>query len=152
MIPALVDIPSAPWKVLPPGVHTATLADVETFFSTNHPRRDLFMGLVDGAKALMKAKVQFLYLDGSFVTGKPIPSDYDACWDPARVDISLLDPTFLDFSNKRAVQKAKYKGEFFPFNIDAGNGKIFLDFFQTEKFTGKQKGILKIDLSNESFQ
>jgi hypothetical protein len=152
MLPALVDISGAPWKVLPQGVHQATLSEVENFFSTNHQRRELCNGLMEAAKALSKANVQYLYLDGSFVTGKPIPGDYDACWDPTTVDITLLDPVFLDFSKMRANQKAKYKGEFFPFNLDAGNGKVFLDFFQEERHTGKQKGIIKIDLSKESFK
>jgi hypothetical protein len=35
MIPALVPVKGAPWDVLPPGVHLATLAQVATTFATN---------------------------------------------------------------------------------------------------------------------
>lgn len=153
MIPALVKLPGAPWKVLPPGVHSASLSEVESCFATNPHRRKLFEGLVCAAKALSKANVQLIYLDGSFITGKPMPSDYDGCWDPTGVDPELLDPVFRDFDNGRANQKAKYKGEFFPSIAIAviSTGQIFEEFFQVEKFTGGKKGIILIDLTNESF-
>ncbi len=48
-------------------------------------------------------------------------------------------------------QKFLFQGEFFPFGIDAGTGKTFLEFFQTDRFSGEQKGILIIDLSLENF-
>ena len=64
----------------------------------------------------------------------------------------FLDPVFLDFDNKRANQKTKYEGEFFPFHFDAGTGQAFIDFFQTETFTGQKKGIVLIDLKSESFE
>ncbi|NOY73687.1 MAG: hypothetical protein GXP14_15200 [Gammaproteobacteria bacterium] len=152
MIPSLKELSGAPWKVLPPGVHPAWLAEVRECFAINPHRRDLFNGLMRAAKTLAEANVQYMYLDGSFVTGKPIPGDYDACWDHRGVIHNLLDPVFLDFDNKRANQKAKYKGEFFPFHIDAGTGQAFIDFFQTETFTGQKKGILLIDLKSESFE
>ncbi|MDH5548196.1 MAG: hypothetical protein OEZ43_21710 [Gammaproteobacteria bacterium] len=151
MIPDLVNLTGAPWKVLPPNIHQASLREVEQSFATNPHRRGLFQGLVEALRALSVAGCRYVFLDGSYVTGKPKPGDYDACWNPTGVDVKLLDPVFLDFKNKRANQKAKYKGEFFPFHLDAGNGQAFIDFFQTESFTGKQKGIVLIDLSQESF-
>ena len=48
----------------------------------------------------------------------------------------------------RANQKRKYLGEFFP--LLYSNGQAFLDFFQTEKYTGNSKGILLINLSREA--
>jgi len=152
MLPSLIPLTGAPWKILPPGTHLATLQDVSDSFTFNHRRRELFKGLVLAAKALAFANVKYIYLNGSFVTGKDIPGDYDACWDPDGVVVEHLDPVFLDFDNKRANQKAKYGGEFFPFNIDAGTGEVFIDFFQTEKYTGKKKGIVQIDLASESFE
>jgi len=140
MIPALVELAGAPWKVLPTGVHQATLSHIGDTFATNGRRRKLYKGLVDASKSLAKAHVRYIYLDGSFVTEKDIPGDYDACWDPTDVDHKLLDPVFLDFKNNRANQKTKFEGEFFPFNINAGNGQIFLDFFQTEKIRERRKG------------
>jgi hypothetical protein len=54
---------------------------------------------------------------------------------------------FLDFSNSRARQKARLRGEFFPAELPEGlTGKTFLEFFQTDKETGAPKGIVGLDL------
>jgi hypothetical protein len=151
MIPKLIDLNNSPWKVLPQGVHSATLTEVAKMYAINPHRRSLFDGLRKGAEALAAAGCKFLYLDGSYVTAKPKPGDYDACWDPTGVSPQHLDPVFLNFDNQRHAQKVKFKGEFFPFMLDAGTGQTFLDFFQTDRFSGEQKGILSIDLSIESF-
>ena len=91
-----------------------------------------------------------LYLDGSYVTGKPIPGDYDVCWDPVGVIGRLLPPVFRDFSNGRAAQKAAYGGEFFPSSAVSNTvGKTFLEFFQNERFSGKRKGILEVELTTD---
>jgi len=82
------------------------------------------------------------------VTGKPRPADFDSCWDPSGVDIAKLDPVFLLFENGRAAQKAAFKGEFFPSSMMCKDvGQTFVDFFQLDRFTGKQKGIISIPLS-----
>lgn len=151
MIPDLDNLGASPWKALPPGIHSASLAEIEIAFATTPHRRKLFAGLVAAAESLAKAGCQSLYLDGSYVTGKPTPGDYDACWEPTGVNPTLLDPVFLDFSNKRQNQKNKYEGEFFPFGIQAAPGISFMDFFQTDRFTGLRKGIVLIDLRRESF-
>jgi len=88
-----------------------------------------------------------VYVDGSFVTTKPEPGDFDACWGLAGVDVELLDPVFLDFSRSRAQQNERFLGEFFPAELPEGaTGQTFLEFFQTDKETGKRKGILVLDL------
>jgi hypothetical protein len=148
MIPSLVTIaPSAPWPVLPPGIHDATMAEVSFTFATTPHRQWLFDGFVRAADALRIAGCGILYLDGSFTTGKPHPDDYDGCWDPNGIDFSILDPVLLDFSNKRAAQKRKYLGEMFPALALNGTSGTFLDFFQVEKFSGQPKGIIRISLA-----
>ncbi len=87
-----------------------------------------------------------MYLDGSFVTEKEHPNDFDGCWDPADVVASLLDPVLLDFTNKRAAQKLKYRGEMFIASAANAGTETFLSFFQKEKLTGASKGIVGIDL------
>lgn len=144
MIPKLVDIGS-PWKVLPPGVHDAPLQKIEDVFATNNHRIYLYNGFKGAVKALCKAGCKTIYLDGSFVTGKPLPRDYDACWCLSGVDLQKLDPVLLDFSNERAAQKQKYCGELFPTNTMACPSRFFLDFFQTDRFTGKAKGIIRLN-------
>ncbi len=151
MIPKLVSISGSPWDVLPPGVHPATLQEVELAFGYNQRRRVLLAGLIEGAAALAKAGCSTIFLDGSFVTAKPVPGDYDACWDPAGVVGSILDPVFGDFSDGRAHQKARFGGEYFPSSIvENGSGRTFLDFFQVEKHTGGRKGILTISVMTDA--
>jgi hypothetical protein len=147
MIPALIPIKGAPWDVLPPGVHPATFAEVAATYATNVKRRLLYNGLLCAAMALRDAGCGKLYLDGSYVTAKTIPGDYDGCWDPDGMNPAKLDPVFLDFSNKRQAQKDKYGGEFFPSSAQNAPQQTFLDFFQIEKFTGEANGILLIVLT-----
>ncbi len=92
----------------------------------------------------------FSAVDGSFVTAKSIPNDFDGCWSTEGVDfdlLNLIDPILLTFGNGRAAQKAKYLGELFPADTtEFGTGRTFLEFFQIDKETGDQKGIIAIDL------
>ena len=132
---------------LPPGIHVATLEEVEARFGASPHRRQLFRGLRAVAEVLRHAGCPALYLDGSFATGKDLPNDFDGCWDMYGVDPGLLDPTLLDFRNSRAAQKLHFGGELFPASSnEAGSGKTFLEFFQTDKDTGAAKGIVKIEL------
>ena len=81
------------------------------------------------------------------MTSKETPGDYDACWDPTGVDPLRLDPVLLRFEPGRATQKAKYGGELFIATARNGNpGPVMLDFFQHDKNSGRQKGIVAIDL------
>lgn len=145
MIPPLVSIDST-WKVLPPGIHEATLLDVKQSFATNAKRKTLYEGFVKGCEALKFAGCSIVYLDGSYITEKQSPGDFDVCWDPTGVDPAKLDPVLLDFSNMRKNQKMKYGGEFFPSSIKADGSRTFVDFFQIDKESGKEKGIIRIQL------
>jgi hypothetical protein len=48
------------------------------------------MGFKEAVKALRKAGCRKVFLDGSFITEKPIPGDFDVCWDCTEVDDSKL--------------------------------------------------------------
>lgn len=145
MLPDLVDIGSL-WDVLPPGIHEASLEEVESRFATNDHRRRLFDGFRGALDALRLAGCRTVYLNGSFVTGKPTPADFDACWDSTGVDAGRLDPVLLDFSDKRRAQKQKYRGELFPLGALAAPGSAFVEFFQTDSHTGRRKGIVRLRL------
>jgi hypothetical protein len=131
---------------LPAGIYWATRQEVQEHFGWNERRRELLTGLQQALESLQKAGCQTVYLNGSFVTSKDLPGDFDACWSWQGVDETKIDPVLLDFSNKRAAQKAKYGGELFPAEADAvGDGTTFSDFFQTSRLDGP-KGIIAIDL------
>ena len=145
MIPELVDTGSI-WKVLPLGVHDATLEEVEKHFATNKRRKQLFRGLQAACKSLKDAGCLTVYLDGSYVTSKELPNDYDLCWNTINVNSKKLDPIFLDFSNKRQKQKTKFGGEFFPSTAKADGSHYYIQYFQTDKENGTNKGIICINL------
>ena len=132
--------------MLPPGVHEATFSDIERCFVTNERRKTLYEGLLRGCQSLKSAGCALVYLDGSYVTEKPTPGDFDLCWDPTGVDPTELDPVLLDFDNRRRNQKQKYGGEFFPSSARADGSRTFVDFFRTDRDTGKEKGIILIRL------
>jgi hypothetical protein len=141
MIPDFIDIGSL-WRVLPPGIHQATLAEIESRFAITPHRQALFQGFCKGVQSLWVAGCKNIYLDGSYITEKEVPGDFDACWDTVGVDLKKLDPVLLDFTNKRAKQKQMFGGEFFPSSALADGTKIFIDFFQTDRHTGISKGIV----------
>jgi hypothetical protein len=135
--------------LLPVGVHWADMTEVDQRYGHNGHRRLLLAGLKRARIALRAAGCQIMYLDGSFITAKEFPGDYDVCWEMAGVKHAALDPVFLDFTNRRAAQKAKFLGEFFPAHIRAESAppfRAFIDFFQTDKDSGSSKGIIGIQL------
>jgi hypothetical protein len=134
---------------LPPGIHKADWNELETRFSNSARRVELLAGLRLALRALRDAGCGTAYIDGSFVTAKEEPGDFDACWDAVGVDASLLDPVLLDFSEGRRGQKERFGGELFPSIASAEPaGTRFLDFFQRDRETGKPKGIVAIDLKD----
>jgi len=132
---------------LPPGIYWTEWSEILTRFGTNSHRRKLLEGLYNALIVLKQAGCNTVFIDGSFVTKKDYPKDFDACWDLSGVNPDLLEPTLLDFSHGRASQKAKYFGELFPAQIFVGQRQsTFLEFFQIDKDSGKKKGILAISL------
>jgi hypothetical protein len=132
---------------LPPGVHPATWDEIVDRYAINERREQLLDGLRAAIESLRGAGCSRVYLDGSFVTDKELPGDFDACWEASGVDPDLLDPVLLDFSDRRAAQKARYGGELFPAEVRAEpGGTRFLDYFQRDRSTGEAKGLVAIDL------
>jgi Family of unknown function (DUF6932) len=114
--------------------------EIRVSFATNAARQRLFSGFEKVVAALQHANCQTIYLDGSFVTGKPTPDDFDGCWEPAGVQVSKLDPVLLKFKPPRTEQKSKYFGEMFVSSAPAAPGKIFLDFFSKKNIPVFPKG------------
>jgi uncharacterized protein DUF6932 len=132
---------------LPPGVHAATWTEITQRYATTPRRRELLAGLERALHSLRDAGCRTAYLDGSFVTTKEAPGDFDACWEVLGVTAAALDPVLLDFSARRAAQKAKYGGELFPADLAAEPaGTRFLEYFQRDRDTAEAKGIIAIDL------
>jgi len=132
---------------LPSGVHEATWDEFLARYGYTPHRLALLAGLKFALDALRVAGCRWVYIDGSFVTAKEAPGDFDGCWDADGADLNLLDPVLLTFENRRAAQKAKFRGELLPATAAADKfGTRFLEFFKRDKLTGEQKGIVAIDL------
>lgn len=131
---------------LPAGVHDATWNELVAVFGAGRRRERLLHGLLRALYALKLAGCRRAYVDGSFVTSKPEPGDFDVCWEAAGVVARRLDPVLLDFSDGRAAQKAKYGGELFiSTSVASPPNTTFIDFFQIDKATGRPKGVVAID-------
>ena len=135
---------------LPPGIHWAEWEEFQEKFATNLTRQRMINGLELAMTQLQEAGCRTIYIDGSFVTSKPRPGDFDVCWEDNGVDINYLEsiaPTLHNFALRRAEQKSKYKGEIFPANHPANEtGTAYIDFFQFDTRTNTRKGIIAIDL------
>jgi hypothetical protein len=139
MIPALDDNGN-----LPPGIHVATLKEVEERFAYNSYRQNLFNGLKLLVKELSKAGCTRLYLNGSFITDKVQPNDYDACWEIENIQ-PTIDPLLLNPFKQLAEIKSKYKGDIFPRIPELMKGIDHLEIFQLD-INVNIKGIIVIEL------
>lgn len=131
--------------LLPVGEHEASWDEVMERFGWNEKRRALLDGLADALELLAAVGCRQVWLNGSFVTAKDEPLDFDACWETDGVDYDALDPVFLDLTAGRVAQKHRFGGEFFPNIIEAGSGVRFAEFFQKDR-DGSRKGIVLLKI------
>jgi hypothetical protein len=129
------------------GVHVMTLAEVARQFAWNARRRLLFDGFNRALDNLAGAGCRAVLLDGSYVTAKEVPGDWDAAFDPVGVIPELLDPILIKYDDGRRAMRAKYLGDMFPWTAPAAGpgGPIFRQFFQKDR-DGNPKGIIEIKL------
>ncbi len=138
-------IPALHGGTLPPGVHPGDWKEVEAMFGTTPWRLWLLEGVRAAAAEVARVGCQVVYLDGSFVTDKPVPGDYDLVWEHTTADLSAIDPVFLDLLPPRDAQKTKYRGDLLPNVKEGSSGLLFVDYFQQDKNTGNPKGIVALD-------
>ena len=131
---------------LPPGVHEATWDELVARYGYNPHRRALLAGLRAALDALRVAGCRRLYINGSFVTSKAEPADFDACWELEGVNIAVLDPILRALDHGRDAQKIKFCGELFPIVAGDPGRARFLELFQRDRDTGQSKGIVALNL------
>jgi hypothetical protein len=132
--------------LLPSGIHEATWEELVARFGWTPRRLTLLAGRKAALNALRLAGCRRAYVDGSVVTAKEDPGDFDGCWESDGVDPALLDPVLVTFDPYRHVQKAKYGGELFFADAPADPaGTAFIDFLQRDR-SGHRKGIVALDL------
>jgi hypothetical protein len=133
---------------LPPGCHQAAWEEIVQRYGYNEHRQKLLQGLKAALENLKSAGCKRAYLDGSFITRKAQPRDFDLCWEARGVNRYALDPLLIltvNLMSPRLAQKKKYGGDILP---TFPNPPVFdlLSVFQVDDRTGDVKGILELDL------
>lgn len=139
--------------LLPPGEHRAGWDEIKARFGWTARRRQLLDGLEEGMAILGEAGCAQVWVNGSFVTAKDEPGDFDCVWSPAGVDRAVIEdrgPELLDLSGQRVAQKARFGGEFLANVVEAASGQQFAAFFQSDR-DGTPKPIVVIDPGKESW-
>ncbi len=143
MIPELDEIGN-----LPPGLHKASWREIVQQYGYTKHRKNILGGLKRVLDNLKQAGCKRAYLDGSFITSKQKPGDFDLCYEIDGVKGELLDPILRDrkyLLPPREAQKKHYFGDILPTRKHPKEWDL-LAFFQVDKHTGKQKGIIVITL------
>lgn len=135
---------------LPPGIHEADWDELAERFGWTAHRRTLLGGLRELAGVLASFGCTQLWVDGSFVTAKEDPADYDACWDMADVDwreVEHAEPCIFDLNGDRGSQKARFGGAIWPAHIvpDETPERTMLENFQRDR-QDRRKGIVRLRL------
>ncbi|MCX6023016.1 MAG: hypothetical protein NTZ05_15070 [Chloroflexi bacterium] len=137
---------------LPPGIHPATWTEFAERFGFSQRRRVLLGQLALVIDHLQQVGCRLLYVDGSFVTRKRNPGDFDICWEAAadiRRRMHEMFPFLIPTTRAmRLRQKTVYGGDIFPADAYAGSPQTFLEYFQEDRY-GNPKGIVLLDLGSE---
>ena len=141
MIPAYDKNGNLPHGRLP---YICTWAEFSERYGYNKQRLHLLKELRAVCNQLRNAGCRWFYVDGSFITNKLAPRDWDACWDPSGVDLDQLDNKFHSDLFRNQV-KHEYSGDLFVLlpRLPGGN---WVAWWQQDRRTGFRKGILKMDL------
>ena len=132
---------------LPEGTHDATLDEIEARYAITAHRETLFECFSDWVDHMRSAGCHTFHLDGSYITNKDHPDDYDALWDTRGVDTSLIHPCLLAYPKDRDAIKDRFGGDIFPDHaIPEGSISFYLDRFQreTREDVPRRKGIIRV--------
>ena len=149
MIPAFDEVN----RGLPPGDHSATLAEVTKRSGSTPRRRWLLQGLRKALDAFCAAGIKEIFIDGSFCTNKPDPGDIDGYWVEPDLEVyDRIDPYWIDFTlvpiphlGKRGWRMCAERGvEFFIHPaMDAAPNVGFPEFFRQDR-DGRPRGVIRI--------
>jgi len=134
--------------IFKPGVYEFTLAEVRQKFTDDPKRVHLFEGIMRLAHDLKEAGCETMYLDGSFITRKYGPGDFDACWEPFMPKGKVDNPALLEETDRgNWARKSEYFGDIFPRFTEKYGDRV--QKWQYDERTREVKGIIKIDLRKE---
>lgn len=132
---------------LPKGIHDATLKQIRKRYAITAHRTTLYECFEDWVDHMRAAGCQTFHLDGSFITSKHHPGDYDALWDARGVDLAKIDPCLLDYPKDLEVINERFAGDIFPdYAIPEGSISFYLQRMQRETRADvpRAKGIVRL--------
>jgi hypothetical protein len=120
--------------------------DFHAFFSFSPRRKKLLERLKTVIDILQNVGCSAIYIDGSFVTNKVEPNDWDACYMCSLDNRKKLEQKFPLYNRK--LQKLLYSGDlFYAYDFADEKDTAYLGYFQKIKGRNpKKKGIIKINL------
>lgn len=135
------------YGLLPKGIHKATLEEIEQKFgSSSAKRKELFIGFLKLVQLLCKHKrsIKSFLLNGSFVSDKESPRDYD-CILVVKKDFNFDSP-----EAEKIIKDAKklfYAHNFtFMEEEDLDRYHRLIKWFGHEKYTKRPKGLVEVIL------
>lgn len=150
----LVPIPALTmYGYLPAGSHDCTLDDVEADFAGNPHRIQLLADLRRFLHWLATVHDLALpyYVDGSYTTSKPNPSDIDFIIDISNATQLQIGTAMTLYAFHRDQIKADFHVDFLPYHPGAGKDlRAFFQYVRTEELNQRKlpidtrKGILRI--------
>lgn len=144
VIPRLVTEVGHSAQILPVGLHYVSLREFRDVFAFNPYRAWLFEGLKAACHDLRVAGCARIFIGGSYVTSKPDPGDYDACWDPVGVSADL--DTILYDENMLLERRQRYRGDLLIGGCAPGSSGEFFRFLARDKVSGEERGMIGIKL------
>jgi hypothetical protein len=120
-------------------------------FGYNERRRDIIEGLKLAISELEECGCSKIYINGSFVTKKRNPGDFDACWRDIGENIDkkkMMGKFATLFAGTKEMQHFRYKGDMRPAFDFANLDKCYLEFFQIDKYDKSVKGIIELEIKN----
>ncbi|MFH6780892.1 MULTISPECIES: DUF6932 family protein [Methylobacterium] len=132
---------------LPEGEHFADWDELTARFAWNPHRQRIHSGLQRLARALRDERCGLFLLDGSFVTRKEFPGDFDACCD--YTGMSPIALTRLRLMGSKEIMKAEYHGEVYAYaqQVSSQNQYTFREFFQRD-IEDIRKGMVRLNLES----
>lgn len=134
---------------LPAGIYEASFEEVKVRFGLSRQRQKLLMSMQYLLHQCNQLNCDILYLDGSFISSKLNPKDYDACWDTTHENREWVLNNVADTSlnSDSETQKEYFGGEIYPAFVKAPllPELTILEYFQRTK-EGEAKGIIMLKL------
>jgi len=131
--------------LLPKGIHKATIEEIKhKFGSSSAKRKELFIGFQKLIQLLynQKRSIKSFLLDGSFVTNKESPGDYD-CILVVKRDFNFDSPEAKKLLNAKELF---YAHNFTCMEEDLDQYYRLFDLFSHEKYTERPKGLVEVIL------